>query len=92
LRKTSAKIKFLSMEPLLGPLSDLDLAGIHWVIVGGESGPGARPLNSEWVIDIKTKCQKRNIPFFFKQWGGTNKKKKGRLLEGRVWDQMPEAI
>jgi protein gp37 len=92
LRATSAKIKFLSMEPLLGPISDLDLTGIHWVIVGGESGPRARPLNSYWVMDIKSKCQKSNIPFFFKQWGGTNKKKAGRLLEGRLWDQMPEAL
>jgi protein gp37 len=92
LRKTPAKIKFLSMEPLLGPISDLDLTGVHWVIVGGESGPRARPLNSEWVMDIKAKCQESKIPFFFKQWGGTNKKKKGRLLEGRLWDQMPEAF
>jgi protein gp37 len=92
LRETPAKIKFLSMEPLLGPISDLDLTGVHWVIVGGESGPRARPLNSEWVMDIKGKCQESNIPFFFKQWGGTNKKKRGRLLEGRLWDQMPEAF
>lgn len=66
LRKTSAKIKFLSMEPLLGPISDLDLAGIYWVIVGGESGPRARPLNSDWVMDIKAKCQEAEVPFFFK--------------------------
>jgi protein gp37 len=92
LRKTSAKIKFLSMEPLLGSIPGLDLTGIDWVIVGGESGPRARPLNSEWVMDIKAKCQKSNIPFFFKQWGGTNKKKRGRLLEGRLWNQMPEAF
>jgi len=92
LRKTSAKIKFISIEPLLGPISVLDLTGIHWVIAGGESGPRSRPLNPEWVLDIKAKCQESNIPFFFKQWGGTNKKKRGRLLEGRVWDQMPEAF
>ena len=92
LRKTSARIKFLSMEPLLGPISDLDLTGIHWVIAGGESGPRARPLNSEWIMDIKAKCQESGIPFFFKQWGGVNKKKRGRLLEGRLWDQMPEVF
>jgi len=92
LRETSAAIKFLSMEPLLGSIPGLDLTGIDWVIVGGESGPRARPLNSEWVMDIKAKCQKSNIPFFFKQWGGTNKKKRGRLLEGRMWDQMPEGF
>jgi len=92
LRTTSAKIKFLSVEPLLGPITDLDLSGIHWVIVGGESGPRARPLNSEWVMDIKAKCQESDIPFFFKQWGGKNKKKNGRLLEGRLWDQMPGAF
>jgi len=92
LRTTSAKIKFLSMEPLLGPITDLDLSGIHWVIVGGESGPRARPLNSDWVVEIKAKCRNSNIPFFFKQWGGKNKKKNGRLLEGRLWDQMPGAF
>ena len=92
LRTTLAKIKFLSVEPLLGPITDLDLSGIHWVIVGGESGPRARPLNSEWVMDIKAKCQESDIPFFFKQWGGKNKKKNGRLLEGRLWDQMPGAF
>jgi protein gp37 len=89
LRRTSAALKFISMEPLLGPISALDLSGINWVIVGGESGPGARPLKEEWVIDIKEKCQKSNIPFFFKQWGGVNRKKRGRLLEGRLWNQMP---
>jgi protein gp37 len=89
LRRTSAALKFISMEPLLGPISALDLSGINWVIVGGESGPGARPLKKEWVIDIKEKCQKSNIPFFFKQWGGVNRKKRGRLLEGRLWNQMP---
>ena len=78
------------MEPLLGPISALDLTGIDWVIVGGESGPRARPLQPEWVIEIKERCQKAKIPFFFKQWGGVNKKKRGRLLEGRLWNQMPE--
>ena len=89
LRKTRASIKFISMEPLLEPVEELDLIGIDWVIVGGESGPGARPLNENWVMDIKGKCQTSNIPFFFKQWGGVNKKKSGRLLEGRLWNQMP---
>jgi protein gp37 len=89
LRKTRASIKFISMEPLLEPVEELDLIGIDWVIVGGESGPGARPLNENWVMDIKGKCQTLNIPFFFKQWGGVNKKKSGRLLEGRLWNQMP---
>jgi len=89
LRRTPAKVKFLSIEPLLGPIPDLDLDGIDWVIVGGESGPGARPMLEEWVIDIRNQCLRANIPFFFKQWGGTNKKKAGRMLEGRIWDQMP---
>ena len=89
LRKTRASIKFISMEPLLEPVEELDLMDIDWVIVGGESGPGARPLNEDWVMDIKGKCQTSNIPFFFKQWGGVNKKKSGRLLEGRLWNQMP---
>ena len=89
LRGTPAEIKFISMEPLLEPIAELDLIGIDWVIVGGESGPGARPLNEDWAMDIKEKCQTSNIPFFFKQWGGVNKKKSGRLLEGRLWNQMP---
>lgn len=89
LRKTGAKIKFLSLEPLLGSLHDLDLTGIDWVIVGGESGPGARPIDPSWVIDIRDQCKRAEVPFFFKQWGGTNKKKTGRLLEGRTWDEMP---
>lgn len=89
LRKTGAYIKFISIEPLLGPLPNLDLRGIDWVIVGGESGPGARPLNPEWVIDIRDQCQRAKIPFFFKQWGGTNKKKAGKELEGKIWHEMP---
>lgn len=89
LRKTGAKIKFLSLEPLLGPLENLNLDGIHWVIVGGESGPGARPMDPSWVTDIRKQCRKSRVPFFFKQWGGTNKKKAGRELEGRTWDEMP---
>lgn len=92
LRKTSAKIKFLSVEPLLGPIPKMNLKGINWVIVGGESGPGARPLEREWVIGIRDQCQKAQVPFFFKQWGGVQKKKAGRLLEGKTWDEMPREI
>lgn len=89
LRETGAAVKFLSLEPLLGPLRKLDLRRIDWVIVGGESGPGARPMEEEWVLDIKTQCRRANVPFFFKQWGGFNKKRAGRLLQGRTWDQFP---
>jgi len=89
LRETNARIKFLSIEPLLGPLGTLDLEGIHWVVVGGESGPGARQVDPSWVIDIRNQCLKANVPFFFKQWGGFNKKKAGRSLDGRTWDEMP---
>jgi protein gp37 len=89
LRDTDAEIKFLSLEPLLGPLENLQLKGIHWVIVGGESGPGARPMNSEWVLSIRNQCKKAGVPFFFKQWGGVWKKRHGRFLEGRTWDEMP---
>jgi len=89
LRKSGAYIKFLSIEPLLGPLPGLNLEGIDWVITGGESGPGARPMYPEWVSDIRDQCQIARVPFFFKQWGGTRKKKAGRLLEGRTWDEMP---
>jgi len=90
LRQTSARVKFLSLEPLLGPLPNLDLHGIHWVIVGGESGPGARPIQEVWVVDIRDQCLRARVPFFFKQWGGTNKKRAGRILQGRTWDGMPE--
>jgi len=89
LRKTHAKIKFLSLEPLLGPLPRLNLRGIDWVIVGGESGPGARPMAKEWATDLRDQCVSKGVPFFFKQWGGVNKKAAGRLLDGRVWDEMP---
>ncbi len=92
LRKTKAKTKFLSLEPLLGPLPKLNLKDINWVIVGGESGPKSRPMKEEWVIDIKEQCLKKNVPFFFKQWGGFHKKKNGRLLEGKTWDQLPELL
>lgn len=89
--QTGAQIKFLSLEPLLGPLPNLNLDQIDWVIVGGESGPGARPVNLKWVTDIRDQCISSQTPFFFKQWGGYNKKKTGRLLEGRTWDQLPLA-
>jgi protein gp37 len=89
LRRTSAAVKFLSLEPLLGPLSALDLRGIHWVIVGGESGFRARPMSEAWVVEIRRQCDRAQVPFFFKQWGGVNKKKAGRLLDGRTWDEMP---
>lgn len=89
LRRTGAHIKFLSLEPLLGPLKKLNLRGIDWVIVGGESGIGARPMDPAWVVDIRNQCERANVPFFFKQWGGVNKKKAGRQLEGRTWDGMP---
>jgi len=89
LRNTKARTKFLSCEPLIGPLSEMNLKGIDWVIVGGESGRKPRPMNSEWVFDIKRQCQKAKVAFFFKQWGGTNKKKAGRLLDGKTWDEMP---
>ncbi len=89
LQDTNAEVKFLSLEPLLSPISNLRLEGIGWVIVGGESGPRARPLKEPWVVDIRNQCQAANVPFFFKQWGGTNKKKAGRELGGRTWDEMP---
>jgi protein gp37 len=91
LRRTSAPVKFLSLEPLLGPLVNLDLRRINWAIVGGESGPRARPMEPVWVVDIRNQCRRAGVPFFFKQWGGTNKKKAGRLLEGRTWDEMPKS-
>jgi protein gp37 len=90
LRQTSAKVKFLSLEPLLGSLPGLNLKGIDWVIVGGESGPGARPVSIDWVRGIRDNCEKSNVPFFFKQWGGVFKKRNGRDLDGRTWDDMPK--
>ncbi len=90
LRVTGAHVKFLSLEPLLSALKDLDLRGIDWAIVGGESGYGFRPIKEEWVVEIRKQCQEFDVPFFFKQWGGFNKKKTGRLLEGRTWDEMPD--
>lgn len=91
LRSIPARIKFLSIEPLLGPLPHLSLKGIDWVIVGGESGLGARPMDPKWVRSILQRCQKAHVPFFFKQWGGIRKKEAGRLLDGRTWDEMPLA-
>lgn len=90
LRKTGACVKFLSLEPLLGPLPKLNLRGIDWAIVGGESGPGARPVDPSWVTDLRDQCLRADVAFFFKQWGGVQKKKTGRELEGRTWDEMPE--
>jgi len=91
LRQTGAKTKFLSLEPLLEDLGPFDLAGIDWVIVGGESGPHARPVHPDWVRDIRDLCSQAQVPFFFKQWGGTRKKKTGRSLDGVTWDEMPRA-
>jgi protein gp37 len=91
LARTRAAVKFLSCEPLLGPLPRLPLKGMDWVIVGGESGPHARPMEPEWVEGIRDQCLSAHIPFFFKQWGGKNKKKAGRLLAGRTWDQVPRS-
>ena len=92
LRQTGAAVKFLSIEPLLGPIPSLDLTGIDWVIVGGESGPGARPMKPEWVTEIRDHCAKAEVAFFFKQWGGVNKSKTGRELDGQTWDEMPQVI
>jgi protein gp37 len=89
LRSVSAAVRFVSLEPLLGPVCDLDLSRIDWVIVGGESGPGARPMQESWVLDIRDRCVSSGVPFFFKQWGGVRRKASGRLLEGRSWDQFP---
>jgi len=91
LRRTGASTKFLSLEPLIGPIHTLDLSGINWVIVGGESGPHCRPMKKEWGVALRDQCVRGNVPFFFKQWGGVNKKKAGRELEGRTWNQMPRA-
>ena len=89
LRLTGAAVKFLSCEPLLSPIPDLNVDGIDWVIVGGESGPGARPMHHEWVTDIRDQCIVEGIPFFFKQWGGINKRATGRMLDSRTWDETP---
>lgn len=92
LRETGARVKFLSCEPLIGPLPDMNLKKIDWIIVGGESGRRPRLMKPEWVSDIKDQCQRKNVAFFFKQWGGTNKKKAGREFEGRTWNEMPVEI
>ncbi len=92
LRQTGARVKFLSCEPLIGPLPDMDLRGIDWVIVGGESGRTPRLMKPDWVLDIKDQCDRANVAFFFKQWGGTNKKAAGRELDGRTYDEMPEIL
>ena len=92
LRKTKARIKFLSLEPLLGPLESLNLEGIDWVIVGGESGPGARSMHLDWVKSIRNQCEEARVAFFFKQWGGVQKGRTGRLLEGQTYDEMPQTI
>jgi protein gp37 len=92
LRATGAAVKFLSLEPLLGPMPQLKLKGIDWVIVGGESGPGARLMEEQWVLDIRNQCVPSNVAFFFKQWGGVQKSRTGRVLQGRTYDQMPEPL
>lgn len=92
LREVPAAVRFLSLEPLLGPLPGLSLEGMHWVIVGGESGPGARPMDPKWVRDIRRKCRAERVPFFFKQWGGVRKKAAGRKLDGRLYDEMPSTV
>ncbi|MGK5511729.1 DUF5131 family protein [Brevibacillus formosus] len=92
LRNVPAHIRFLSLEPLLGPLDYLDLTDIHWVIVGGESGAGARPMKEEWVRSIKNQCEQQNVPFFFKQWGGVQKHRTGRILDNRTYDEYPAQI
>lgn len=92
LREVQANVRFLSCEPLIGPLGKLSLEGIHWVIVGGESGPGARPMPYEWVDEIHRRCRAEDVPFFFKQWGGVHKKRFGRTLDGRVFDEMPSPV
>ena len=84
--------RFLSIEPLLGPIGDIDIEGVSWVIVGGESGPGARPMDADWVREIRDNCLSSEVPFFFKQWGGVFKKRTGRILDGRTWDQMPQPV
>jgi protein gp37 len=89
LRETGAVVKFLSLEPLLGPLNNLNLEGIDWAIAGGESGPGARTVEVDWVRSIRDQCRKQGVAFHFKQWGGVNKKRSGRILDGRTWDQFP---
>jgi protein gp37 len=92
LKRTDAVVKFVSFEPLLSAIGPVDLDGIDWVVVGGESGPGSRPMEKEWVVEIKETCTRQGVPFFFKQWGGVRKKQNGRLLEGRTWSEMPVGV
>ena len=92
LRQSPARVRFLSIEPLLEDLGEIDLSGITWVIVGGESGPGARPMKREWVVSIRKQCRAQGVPFFFKQWGGVRKARNGRLLDGRTYDEYPGRI
>jgi protein gp37 len=92
LRRVPAATRFVSFEPLLADAGSLDLTDIHWAIVGGESGPGARPMQPEWALAIRDQCLERSVPFFFKQWGGVHKKKAGRILDGRVWDEYPVRV
>lgn len=92
LRMIPAAVRFLSLEPLIGRINRLPLSKIDWVIVGGESGPGSRPMNPDWVREIRDLCMEKRVPFFFKQWGGVNKKKAGRELDGKLWDEMPIAL
>ena len=87
---TAARVRFLSLEPLIGPVDQLNLNGIHWIIVGGESGPGARPMHPDWVRQIRNHCVDRRVPFFFKQWGGLRPKSGGRLLDGEEWNEWPD--
>ena len=90
LRTVDAAVRWVSAEPLLAPIDNLDLDGIHWMVVGGESGPGCRPMNPEWATDLRDQCVDANVPFFFKQWGGRIPKAGGRLLDGRTWDEYPD--
>jgi len=92
LREIPATIKFISFEPLIGNIPHVNLTNINWVIVGGESGPGARPMKEDWAISIRDQCILQGVPFFFKQWGGFNKKKAGRELEGQTWDEYPDGL
>ena len=92
LQQAPARVRFLSIEPLLEDIGEIDLSGISWVIVGGESGPGARPMEKEWVVSIQRQCEAYGVPFFFKQWGGVRKKKKGRELDGRTYDEYPRRV
>lgn len=90
LRRCPAKVRFVSFEPLIGPIGEIDLSQIHWAIVGGESGPNARPIDAGWVDQIYEQCERRKVAFFFKQWGGVQKKKTGRTYKGKIWDGMPD--